>query len=426
MRNVSGSCNILADMSMPDAFPVERLRALFPALSTSDDCILFDNAAGAQIPGSVLDAVNQHLIERNVQRGGRYRKSIQVDESIARARNSVAMFVNAWSADEIAFGMNATSFLRLVSLAIGETLSERNEIIVTDLDHEANIAVWLTLQRQGAQIRWWRMREDGRLHAEDLEPLLKSGKTRLVACTVASNALGSLLEVPAVAARAHAAGAELLLDAVHYGPHGLFDVQAWDCDYLVCSGYKIFAPHMGFLWGKSEALDRLHTFREDFIPNKAPAKIEAGTFIYENVSGMDAAVRYLESIDSNGDGSGTRRKHLETGMQMIRQYEAGLSEAMLRGLSAIPGVTIYGIRDTSLIPYRVPTVCFNIGAVAPAEVCERLAAAGIGVRDGHMYAPRLMQRLGLTAAGVVRASLLHYNTHQEIQRFLSAVEQIAA
>jgi len=408
------------------AFSVERLRARFPALSAGDDCILFDNAAGAQIPGSVLDAVNQHLIERNVQRGGRYPKSIQVDESIARARDSVAMFVNARSADEIAFGMNATSFLRLVSLAIGETLAQRNEIIVTDLDHEANIAVWLTLQRQGAQIRWWKMREDGRLHAEDLDPLLRSGKTRLVACTVASNALGSLLDVPAVAARTHAAGAELILDAVHYGPHGLFDVQAWDCDYLVCSGYKIFAPHMGFLWGKSEALDRLHTFREDFIPNKAPGKIEAGTFIYENVSGMDAAVRYLESIGSEGDASGTRRQHLETGMQMIRQYEAGLSEAMLRGLAAISGVTMYGIRDIGLIPHRVPTVCFNVGAVSPAEVCERLAAAGIAVRDGHMYAPRLMQRLGLTEAGVVRASLLHYNTHQEIQRFLSVVEEIAA
>jgi cysteine desulfurase family protein (TIGR01976 family) len=409
------------------AFPVERLRALFPALSSSDDdCILFDNAAGAQIPGSVLEAVNKHLIERNVQRGGRYRKSIQVDESIARARDSVAMFVNAPSADEIAFGMNATSFLRLVSLAIGETLSTRNEIIVTDLDHEANIAVWLTLQRQGAQIRWWKMRQDGRLHAEDLEPLLNSGKTRLVACTVASNALGSLLDVPSVAARAHAAGAELLLDAVHYGPHGLFDVQAWDCDYLVCSGYKIFAPHMGFLWGKSEALDRLHTFREDFIPDKAPGKIEAGTFIYENVSGMDAAVRYLESIGGNGEASGTRRNHLEAAMQMIRLYEASLSEALLRGLGAIAGVTIYGIRDVSLIPYRVPTVCFNVGAVAPAEVCERLAAAGIGVRDGHMYAPRLMQRLGLTAAGVVRASLLHYNTHDEVQRFLSVVKEIAA
>src|SRR5271166_1640637 len=461
MLNVLEPCNILADMSTKTyCFPVEKLRALFPALALGDDFVLFDNAAGAQIPGPVLDAVTQHLIQRNVQRGGRYPRSIQVDESIARARATVAMFVNARSAEEIAFGMNATSFLRLVSLAIGETLAGRNEIVVTDLDHEANIAVWLTLQRQGAQIRWWKMREDGRLHAADLDPLLLSGKTRLVACTVASNALGSLLDVPAVAARAHAAGAELLLDAVHYGPHGLFDVQAWDCDYLVCSGYKIFAPHMGFLWGKSEALDRLHTFREDFIPDKAPGKIEAGTFIYENVSGMDAAVRYLESLGRplpNGRGSenvigsesvigaesvteprpsgsgcegsnghASRRLHLENSMQMIRQYEAGLSEAMLSGLAAIPSVTIYGIRDVSLIPHRVPTVCFNVGSVAPAEVCERLAAAGIGVRDGHMYAPRLMQRLGLTEAGVVRASLLHYNTHQEIERFLSVVEEIAA
>src|SRR5271165_1431571 len=426
MPNGLEPCNILADMSKTQAgFPVERLRALFPALSGSDDFILFDNAAGAQIPCSVLEAVNDHLIQRNVQRGGRYPRSIQVDESIARARATVAMFVNARSAEEIAFGMNATSFLRLVSLAIGETLAGRNEIVVTDLDHEANIAVWLTLQRQGAQIRWWKMREDGRLHAEDLEPVL-STKTRLVACTVASNALGSLVDVPAVAERVHTAGAELLLDAVHFGPHGLFDVQRWDCDYLVCSGYKIFAPHMGFLWGKSEGLDRLHTFREDFIPDKAPGKIEAGTFIYENVSGMDAAVRYLESIGSEGGGSGTRRKHLETGMQMIREYESGLSEAMLRGLAAIPGVTIYGIRDIALIPHRVPTVCFNVGAVAPAEVCERLAAAGIAVRDGHMYAPRLMQRLGLTEAGVVRASLLHYNTHQEIERFLRVIEEIAA
>jgi cysteine desulfurase family protein (TIGR01976 family) len=427
MRNVLKPCNILSDMLMTQAaFPVERLRALFPALSNHDDFILFDNAAGAQIPRSVLDAVNEHLIERNVQRGGRYPKSIQVDESIARARESVAMFVNARSNDEIAFGMNATSFLRIVSLAIGETLSTRNEIVVTDLDHEANIAVWLALQRQGAQIRWWRMRNDGRLYAEDLEQVL-SPNTRLVACTVASNALGSLLDVRAVADRVHAAGAELMLDAVHYGPHGLFDIQQWDCDYLVCSGYKIFAPHMGFLWGKSEALDRLQTFREDFIPNKAPGKIEAGTFIYENVSGMDAAVKYLESLGSDeGNGHGSRRRHLETAMQMIKEYEAKLSEAMLRGLGAIPGMAIYGISDLALIPYRVPTISFNVGKVAPAEVCERLAAAGVGVRDGHMYTPRLMERLGLTETGVVRASLLHYNTLQEIQRFLSVLEEIAA
>lgn len=429
MRMVLEGCNILSDMStLLQAFPVEHLRTQFPALADSQECILFDNAAGSQIPRQVLDAVTHHLIQHNVQRGGRYPKSIQVDESIAHARASVAMFVNARSSDEIAFGMNATSFLRLVSLALGETLtSSRNEIVVTDLDHEANIAVWLALQRQGAKIIWWPMREDGRLHAEDLEPLL-SAKTLLVACSLASNALGSILDVPAVAERAHAVGAELLLDAVHYGPHGLFDVQRWDSDYLVCSGYKIFAPHMGFMWGKREALDRLSTFREDFIPNVAPGKIEAGTFIYENVSGMDAAVQYLEGLGkmSGADEARSRRQHLECAMQHIRQYEASLSEAMLRGLAAIPGVTIYGIRDVDLIPYRVPTVCFNVSKVAPAVVCTRLASAGIAVRDGHMYAPRLIQRLGLTEAGVVRASLLHYNTHQEIRCFLDAVAEIAA
>jgi cysteine desulfurase family protein (TIGR01976 family) len=408
------------------SFPVEKVRDQFPALSVDPDFVLFDNAAGTQIPRLVLDAVNQHLIKWNMQRGGRYPRSIQLDESIARARATVATFLNARSPQEIAFGMNATSFLRLTSLAIGEMLSERNEIVVTDLDHEANIAVWLVLERYGARVRFWRMREDGRLHPEDLEPLL-SGKTRLVACALASNALGSVLDVNAVSERVHAAGAELLLDAVHYGPHGLFDVQRWGCDYLVCSGYKIFAPHMGFLWGKLEALERLPTFREEFIPDKPPGKIEAGTFVYENVSGMDAAIRYLESLgtDDGPNGHLSRRQLIECGMQRIREYEAGLSEALLRGLGAIPGVTIYGIRDVSLIPHRVPTVIFNVGSMAPSEVCEQLAAAGIGVRDGHMYAPRLMRRLGLTDAGVIRASLVHYNTHQEIQRFLNTVKKIA-
>jgi len=408
------------------SFPVEKLRTQFPALCEDPDFVLFDNAAGAQVPRLVLDAVNQHLIKWNMQRGGRYKRSIQLDESIARARASVATFLNARSPDEIAFGMNATSFLRLTSLAIGETLSERNEIVVTDLDHEANIAVWLVLERQGARIRWWHMREDGRLHPEDLEPLL-SAKTRLVACALASNSLGSVLDAKAVAERVHAAGAELLLDAVHFGPHGLFDVQRWDCDYLVCSGYKIFAPHMGFLWGKMEALERLPTFREEFIPDKPPGKIEAGTFIYENVSGMDAAVRYLESLGAGDgpNGHASRRQCIECGMQRIREYEAGLSEALLRGLEVIPGVTIYGIRDVNLIPHRVPTVIFNVGSKAPSEVCLHLASAGIGVRDGHMYAPRLMRRLGLTDAGVVRASLVHYNTQAEIRRFLHTVEEIA-
>ena len=191
--------------------------------------------------------------------------------------------------------MNATSFIRLVSLAIGQTLGQRNEIVVTDMDHEANVATWLALERNGAKFSWWKMRDDGNLHVDDLVPLVSS-KTRLVACTLTSNAIGSIVDVAAAAKVAHAAGAEIFLDSVHYGPHGLIDVQAFDCDYLVCSGYKLFSPHMGFLWGRRELLEKLPTFREDFIPDEPPGKIEAGTFIYENVAGMQAAVRYLETL----------------------------------------------------------------------------------------------------------------------------------
>src|SRR5580704_7591222 len=266
-------------------FPVETARRAFPSLNRGENFIFFDNAAGAQVPQVVFDAVNRHLLECNVQRGGRYAKSRQVDAIVAQARQSVADFLNAADPSEIAFGMNATSFIRLVSLAIARTLESRNEIIVTDMDHEANVATWMALEREGAKIVFWKMREDTNLHLEDLQPLLSSA-TRLVACTVASNALGSVVDVAAVAKLAHAAGAEVFLDCVHYGPHGLIDVQAFGCDYLVCSGYKIFSPHMGFLWGRLELLQALQTFREDFIPDEPPGKIEAGTFIYENVAGM--------------------------------------------------------------------------------------------------------------------------------------------
>ena len=206
-------------------FPINRVRARFPALH--DDFIFFDNAAGAQSPETVLDAVANHLLHRNVQRGGRYRQSREVDEAIAQARASVALLVNARHPDEISFGMNATSFMRLISIAIGQSLKDRREIIVTDLDHEANIAVWLALEREGAKILWWKIRDDGRLHPEDLEKLL-SPRTRIVACTLASNAIGSILDIAEVSRRTHAAGAEVFVDAVHYGPHGPIDVQAFD------------------------------------------------------------------------------------------------------------------------------------------------------------------------------------------------------
>jgi cysteine desulfurase family protein (TIGR01976 family) len=410
-------------------FPAESLRAQFPALQRAGSFIFFDNAAGAQIPQSVLDAVNRHLIDHNVQRGGRYPQSIAVDETVARARESVAAFINAPRAEEIAFGMNATSFIRTISLAIGLGLGERNEIIVTDLDHAANVETWLALERMGAKFVWWKMRADGCLHMDDLKPLLSS-RTRLVACTLTSNALGSIVNVRAAADLAHAAGAEILLDSVHYGPHGPMDVQAFDCDYLVCSGYKIFAPHMGFMWGRYELLMNLPTFREDFIPDEPPGKIEAGTFVYENVAGMDAAVQYLAQLGRTLSGlpgaPDTRSLRADTrfAMRAIQAYEQGLSLELARVLRE-NGAQIYGIDDDARIAERVPTFCFNMPGISPRVVTETLARANIGIRDGHMYAPRLMRRLNVPVdSGVARVSLVHYNTLAEIQRFADALGEL--
>jgi len=392
--------------------------------------VFFDNAAGAQIPATVLEAVTDHLSTRNVQRGGPYRHSREVDAMIARARESVAAFVNARTADEIAFGLNATSFIRSISLAIGQTLASRPEIVVSELDHEANIATWLALERAGARIVWWRPNGAGRLHPSDLQSLLTE-RTRLVACTVASNATGTIVDVTDVARRAHAVGAELFLDAVHYAPHASIDVRVFDCDYLVCSGYKIFAPHMGFAWCRRESINRLPTFREDFIPDVTPDKLEAGTYAYENVAGMAAAIAYLEDIGRGylanvgvPEEGVVRSVTLRAAMHKIAEYERMLSAALLDVADGIPGVTVHGLTDRGRLQERVPTLCFTVAGREASAVAVGLAAKNVGVRSGHMYSPRLMKRLGLMPAGVVRASLVHYNTLDEIARFGDALSEI--
>ncbi|HEY6483564.1 MAG TPA: cysteine desulfurase-like protein [Steroidobacteraceae bacterium] len=411
-------------------FPVEELRAQFLALQHAGSFIFFDNAAGAQVPQLVLDAVSHHLVDHNVQRGGLYPQSLAVDATIARSRASVAALVNARRPEEIAFGLNATSFIRLISLAIGQTFGARNEIIVTDLDHEANIATWLALERMGARFRWWKMRADQSLHVEDLEPLL-SERTRMVACTLTSNALGSITAARAAADVAHAAGAEIFLDGVHYGPHGPIDVQSLDCDYLVCSGYKIFAPHMGFLWGRYELLKALPTFREDFIPDVPPGKLEAGTFAFENVAGMDAAVNYLARTGRMLAGRAgipdthSMREDVEFAMRAIKAYEQSLSFELARVLKDC-GAQIYGIDEDSRLFERVPTFLFNMPGQGPRAVTEAAARAGIGIRDGHMYSPRLMDRLDLARdSGAVRVSLVHYNTIAEIQRLGNVLSDLS-
>ena len=403
------------------SFPVDAIRRQFPGLQHDTGFIFFDNAAGAQIPGRVLEAVTTHLTRRNVQRGGVYRHSREVDETIARARESVAAFVHASGADEISFGLNATSFIRSISLAVGQALGDRREIVVTDLDHEANVATWLALERYGARPVWWRVRADARLHVEDLEPLVNE-RTRLVAGTMASNATGTRVDIAAAARIAHRVGAELFVDAVHFGPHGPIDVQALDADYLVCSGYKIFSPHMGFAWCRRDAINRLPTFREDFIPDVTPDKLEAGTYAYENVAGMDAVVAYLEDLTS-GDASAqpSRTARIHRALTDIADYERGLAASVLDVIKSIPGSTVHGVQEPV---GRVPTFAFTVEGVSSAAIAVELARRDIGVRSGHMYAPRLMRRLNAGPDGVVRASLVHYNTAAEIARFGSALTEI--
>lgn len=410
-----------------NSFPVDEIRAMFPALRKADDFIFLDNAGGAQVPQGVVDAVASHLVDYNVQRMAKYQHSEGVDRNLDEARESVALLVNAYRPEEISFGLNATSFIRLVSLGIAKMLGERNEIIVTDMDHDANISTWMALEPDGAKIVWWRMREDGRLYPEDLKPLLNE-RTRLVACTVTAHSIGTIVDVAAVGKLAHAAGAEVFLDSVHYGPHGLIDVQAWDCDYLVCSGYKNFSPHMGFLWGRYDALVKLPTFKEDFIPDVPPYKIEVGTFTYENVAGMNAAVKYLEALGHRflPAGNHSRREALVAAMDAIRNYELTLTRELIAVLKR-HGAVIYGISDEELLDKRVPTICFNIPGITPQQIAKEMGEARIGLRDGHMFAPRLMKRLGLTMEqGALRISMVHYNKLEEAARFDKVLGDIIA
>ena len=362
-------------------FPVDDIRAMFPAFRNAGDFIFLDNAGGAQVPQAVVDAVANHLVEFNVQRMAKYRHSQGVDRSIEAARESVAMLVNAYRPEEISFGMNATSFIRLVSVGIGSCSASATR---------SSSPTWTMMptsppgspSSRGARIVWWRMRDDGELHVEDLEPLLNE-RTRIVACTVTAHSIGTMVDVASVGRLARAVGRRSFLDCVHYGPHGLIDVQQWQCDYLVCSGYKNFSPHMGFLWGRYDALKRLPTFKEDFIPDVPPYKIEVGTFCYENVAGMDAAVRYLEDLGRRflPGGANGRREALASAMAAIRDYETTLGRRMLAVLKS-HGAVIYGVSDESRLAQRVPTFCFNIPGITPQILAEEMGRPRSGSATG--------------------------------------------
>jgi cysteine desulfurase family protein (TIGR01976 family) len=336
-------------------------RRLFPALSQTHDgkpVVFFDNPGGTQCPQMVIDAVADYLVSHNANHGGAFATSLRSDAMLHDAHQAMADMLGAASADEIVFGANMTTLTFSVSRALGRMLSPGDEIVITRLDHDANISPWLLLARDtGAVVRWVDIRkEDCTLNMDDLEGQISS-KTKIVATGYASNAVGTINDVKTIVEMAHAVEALTYIDAVQYAPHGPIDVQALGCDFLVCSAYKFFGPHVGILYGKLDLLDRLSAYKVRPADDHPPYKFETGTLNHEGIAGTRAAIEYLAQL---AGGGGTRRQRIVAGMTAIRQYEQTLSTRLISGLRRIKGLKIWGITDLAQLDRRVPTVSFTL------------------------------------------------------------------
>ena len=418
---------------MTDHIPdLSAVRSQFPALRQTDNYgrpfVFLDGPGGTQVPQAVIDAMADYLVRANANTHGLYATSRCSDQMIEEARRAVADFLNAASAEEIVFGPNMTTLAFGLSRAIGRTLRPGDEIVVTRLDHDANISPWLALAEQGAHIRWADFRpDDCTLDMDQLASLITE-RTRLVAVGYASNAVGTINDVKRIGQLAHAVGAWLFVDAVHYAPHGPIDVQAIDCDFLACSAYKFFGPHVGVLYGRYALLEQLPAYKVRPAGDQPPDKFETGTKNHEGLAGTLAAINYLAELGARYgagfagqfSGLGGRRLQLKTAMTAIRAYERPLTERLLTGLQATSGITIYGITDVNRFDERVPTISFRMQGLTPAQVAERLGEAGIFVWDGNYYALAVTQRLGVEeSGGMVRVGIVHYNTAEEVDRLLA-------
>jgi cysteine desulfurase family protein (TIGR01976 family) len=409
-------------------FDVEALRAEFPALRRELDgrpAVFLDGPGGTQVPQRVIDAITTYLVDTNANAGGAFTTSEASDAIVDEAHAAVADFLGAASRDEIKFGYNMSTLTLHIGRCIGTTLSPGDEIVVTTLDHEANVSTWEAMAAdRGLTVRKVDIREDDvTLDLEDLESKL-SPRTRLVAIGYASNAVGTINPVREIVARAHEVGARTYVDAVAYAPHGPIDVQALDTDFLVCSAYKWFGPHLGALYGKAEVFDSLPAFKV----RPAHDRFETGTAAFEAIAGTLAATDYLRDVGRRygAPKGGDRRSELIAGMTAIVDYEQELVRRLLDGLGAIPGVTIHGIVDPARAAERAPTVSISIDGVRPRAAAASMGSEGIFVWDGDFYATGLIERLGkVEDGGVLRLGLVHYNTAAEVDRALEAVERLA-
>jgi cysteine desulfurase family protein (TIGR01976 family) len=377
----------------------------------------------------------EYFLRSNANSGGVFAASMATDEIWLRAREGMADFLNG-AADEIAFGANMTTLNYHLTRGLGRDLHAGDEVVVTLLDHDGNIAPWLALEEErGVVVRFAELRApDWQVDLEHLASLI-GPRTRVVAFPLASNALGTLPDARAIVDLAHAAGALAWVDAVHYGPHGPIDVQALGCDVLLCSAYKFFGPHLGVLWGRSGVLESLRPYQVRPASQEVPDRFETGTRNYEALAGLLGTLRYLEELGQRADAPDApalapyrgRGRRFKAAMLAARDYERSLSEQLLVGLAEIPGVTVYGVTDPGQSDRRVPTMAFRVGDQHPRRTCELLAEAGINAWDGNYYALAVMERLGLEASGgAVRIGLVHYNTAAEADRFLEAVREIAS
>jgi cysteine desulfurase family protein (TIGR01976 family) len=395
--------------------------------------MFLDGPGGTQVHGSVIEAMSRYFIEANSNVHGGFLYSDRTDETVLDARQAMADFVNAPAPNEIVFGPNMTTLTFNISRAIGSTLSPGDEIVVTHLDHDGNIGPWLALQEQGAVIRWVDIDPaDCTLVPASLEEAI-TPRTKVVAMGYASNATGTINDVRRAADLAHAVGAWLYVDSVHYAPHGPIDVQALDCDFLVCSAYKFFGPHQGILYGRYELLDQLPAYKVRPASDLPPHKFETGTGNFEAMAGTTAAVEYLASVGERFGpefadqfpGFDGRRRDLKAGMAAIREYEAGLCQRMLAGMQAIDGLRIFGITDPERLHHRVPTVSFTMQGLTPLEISQRLADANVFAWEGNFYALAVTQRLGLEDhGGLLRVGLVHYSTAEEVDALLGLLDDM--
>lgn len=411
------------------------IRSQFPSLNRP--ALFFDNPGGTQIAKQSLERINKYLLECNANHEGAFATSIASDAVLDEAHRAMADFYNAASPEEIIFGNNMTTLTLHISRSISREWKEGDEIVVTRLDHDANVTPWvLAAQDRGVKVNWVDFDvEDGTLKLDDLQKALDR-KPRLLAVGYASNSLGTINPVAKIIKMAHDVGTLVYIDAVQYAPHGLIDVQKLDCDFLISSAYKFFGTHSGILYGKCELLEKLLAYKVRPATNRLPGKFETGTQNHEGIAGVLGAIEYFEWIgkEFGNDhleglmeaGYKDRRMELKKAMAAVRAYEFELSRALLSALQSIPGLTIYGLTDVRRLEERVATFSFRLKGFHPRAVAEKLAQEGIFVWDGNYYAINVTERLGLEeSGGMVRVGAVHYNTLDEVERLREVLLKIS-